>query len=339
MDVKGEMRSEIYIFGAGNYGVYLSEFLSKLGVSLSGFIVSKMQEEYVNGYRVFEIDQVAFLNDVTVLLAVSDNHDRQIITNRLISKGARPYQIIDFSSFIAANAVKHGKFCNICGKYSKTFLPFGVDSEIARTKRVVGTGVRAQCICPKCGSLDRDRWLLYLISNKTTMLDEKCNILHFAPEKNLREYFKSKRTPAKYYDCDLFKENASIQVDMTDIPFEDDSFDYIIAGHVIQQIKNEKKAISELKRVLKPSGTIILSFPICMDQDTSESSDVISMEDKEKNYGEIYAVRLYGKDYIRRFERYGLRITEFTPGNEFEEKILKEMSLIAGEVVLFCQKS
>lgn len=53
------------------------------------------------------------------------------------------------------------------------------------------------------------------------------------------------------YGYDLEKE---IQVD-------DNTADIVIAGEVIEHIKNSKLLISEIKRVLKPGGYLILSTP------------------------------------------------------------------------------
>jgi len=49
--------------------------------------------------------------------------------------------------------------------------------------------------------------------------------------------------------------------DITDIPLSDNSFNAIICSEVLEHIKEDKKALKELVRVLKKDGTLILSFP------------------------------------------------------------------------------
>ena len=44
--------------------------------------------------------------------------------------------------------------------------------------------------------------------------------------------------------------------------FEDESFDYIIMNHVLEHIMDEQAALYELKRCLKDTGILILSFPV-----------------------------------------------------------------------------
>ena len=45
------------------------------------------------------------------------------------------------------------------------------------------------------------------------------------------------------------------------LPFDDASFDTVIAMEVIEHVENHRRAIAELGRVLRPGGRLILSFP------------------------------------------------------------------------------
>ena len=47
------------------------------------------------------------------------------------------------------------------------------------------------------------------------------------------------------------------EVDMQNLPFESNSFDYVISDQVIEHVKNPKKAIDESYRVLKRNGVAI----------------------------------------------------------------------------------
>ena len=51
-----------------------------------------------------------------------------------------------------------------------------------------------------------------------------------------------------------------VQGSATEIPFEDNSFNYVLSFSMLQDIENYEKAIEEIKRVLKPNGKAILSF-------------------------------------------------------------------------------
>lgn len=123
---------------------------------------------------------------------------------------------------------------------------------------------------------------------------------------------------------------------MTKMPFEDDTFDYIIANHVLEHIEDERSAISELKRCVKKSGKIMLSFPVTMDVKTFENPDLKSKEDKIYYYGQEDHVRLYGKDFKERLESYGLKIEVYRPEELLSPKLVEELKLIRNDSVLIC---
>lgn len=50
-----------------------------------------------------------------------------------------------------------------------------------------------------------------------------------------------------------------VVADAHSLPFKDEEFEYIICTEVLEHLKNPAKAISEMKRVLKNDGTLILT--------------------------------------------------------------------------------
>jgi len=54
----------------------------------------------------------------------------------------------------------------------------------------------------------------------------------------------------------------SIVGDVINLPFKDDFFDLVAGFEVIEHIENDKKAFSEIARVLKPSGFFIFTVPL-----------------------------------------------------------------------------
>ena len=48
------------------------------------------------------------------------------------------------------------------------------------------------------------------------------------------------------------------QADITDLHYADDSFDVVVAGNVIHLLPEPGEALKELKRVVRPGGTIIV---------------------------------------------------------------------------------
>ena len=47
------------------------------------------------------------------------------------------------------------------------------------------------------------------------------------------------------------------EIDAQSIPFEDETFDVVIANHMLYHVPDRSKALSEIKRVLKPGGHLV----------------------------------------------------------------------------------
>ncbi|MFJ7973536.1 class I SAM-dependent methyltransferase [Psychrobacillus sp. NPDC096389] len=87
--------------------------------------------------------------------------------------------------------------------------------------------------------------------------------------------------------CDLEK----------DLPFEDESFDFILSSLVLHYIKDWSKPFSEFRRILKPNGTLLYSVhhPF-MDLKLSDNGDYFSTEyivDQWKRQGKLIDVPFY----------------------------------------------
>ncbi len=59
----------------------------------------------------------------------------------------------------------------------------------------------------------------------------------------------------------IFKDIHFQKGDLCSIKFKDENFDLIICSDVLEHIKNHEKAFSELTRVLKKEGTLLISVP------------------------------------------------------------------------------
>ncbi len=51
------------------------------------------------------------------------------------------------------------------------------------------------------------------------------------------------------------------QADARKLPFEDEIFDFVICTEVLEHVPNFKKAIYEIKRVLRPNGDFVITVP------------------------------------------------------------------------------
>ena len=80
--------------------------------------------------------------------------------------------------------------------------------------------------------------------------------------------------------------NCDIRLDITDMNFKVNFFDVIICNHVLEHIVDDRKAMRELFRVIKPEGFAILQVPIPKNvKETFEDFNITSPEERERYFG------------------------------------------------------
>lgn len=180
------------------------------------------------------------------------------------------------------------RYCNICGYRFSKFFQTGVLS--LREGR-----------CPVCGSNERQRHLFVHLAALFPFLKNK-KILHFAPEPMLKTLFL--QSQAEYYDADIVPGKAAYQADITDIPFGDAYFDYVICFHVLEHIPDDLKAMRELHRVLKTNGIAYLCVPLSLN--LREDPSVTDPKERERLFGQDDHVRFYNREvFLQRLKKAG----------------------------------
>jgi len=167
---------------------------------------------------------------------------------------------------------------------------------------------RHRAKCPKCGELERARMAM-LVANE--IYDDhkasQTDVLHISPENFLRKIFKKKYK--SYISSDLYRKDVDHQFDIEEIPYPDNSFDLVFASHVLEYVKNDKKAINEIKRVLRPGGLAFLPVPMLHDK-------TIDFEERPLNKR---IIRETGVDYFDRYREVFTEVKVYDPSS-FNEK-------------------
>lgn len=212
---------------------------------------------------------------------------------------------------IARLSISSEYFCIVCNHHLGAFLPYrrGQRSlpSLMHTLEVVGSDVE-NFECPWCGAHDRERHLLMYI--RATSLFEaisKISILHFAPERRLSRLI-SATIPVRYIKCDLYPQASDIEkINILSIPYPEESFDLVIANHVLEHVANDLAALAEVYRVLKPGGYAILQTPYSTKLHYTWSDPGIDTDKARlQAYGQEDHVRLFGRDVFERFRSVGL---------------------------------
>lgn len=204
--------------------------------------------------------------------------------------------------------------CPFCGYRAKELSLIGFDLPVLKEKEVIGGGLRSGA-CYKCKSSDRER-LIFVYLEKIFKLFERnsnLNILHIAPEENLSKFLLKQNF--KNYVCgDLFDTGYSYpehvqNMNVLNIPFDDNYFDLLICNHVLEHVPNDMDAMKELYRVLKKEGTAILQVPISKNSAlTFEDLSITDPKERETAFGQFDHVRIYGQDYPGKLERAGFKV-------------------------------
>ena len=182
--------------------------------------------------------------------------------------------------------------------------------------------------------------IYWYIINKTNILHSQKTIklLHIAPEKNLQKVLKA-FSKIKYINGDLNPLVADRKIDITDINFGNDYFDFIICNHVLEHIQDDRKTMSEIFRVLRPGGKAILQVPISKyNKETFEDFSIILPEEREKYFGQKDHVRIYGKDYKKRLESVGFKVELYDIKKNLSIQDIKKYGLNEEEILYIVHK-
>lgn len=219
--------------------------------------------------------------------------------------------------------IGRGKECPICGVRRRRFLPYGYYATL-----------RENALCPSCLSLERHRLLWLYLSRETTLLSELPTLLHIAPEVCImRPLHKAyKKVQSRYKTGDLESPLADLHFDVQNIPLQDNSFEVILCNHILEHIPDDRLAMRELYRIVKPGGWGVLLSPVERDREvTFEDDSITDPEERTKIFGQYDHRRIYGQDYATRLCEAGFKVEQidyidkFTPDERQLYSISNEM--------------
>lgn len=173
--------------------------------------------------------------------------------------------------------------------------------------------------CPGCGAIDRERLYAIYLERRLAELDprRRHRFVDFAPSPALSS--KLRRDPRlDYRTVDLFRADVDEHRDISDLrPWETGSVDAFLCSHVLEHVPDDRKAMSELSRVLAPGGYGIVMVPLLQGvEDTHEDPGIRSPEERCKYYCQGDHLRLYGRrDFAARLTAAGFRVQKL--GIEF----------------------
>lgn len=199
--------------------------------------------------------------------------------------------------------------CPICG-YHGVFIS-------------VGHPARWDARCLNCGSRERHRLLHLWITEGGDRFAGK-RILHFAPEKVV---MRRMRGNALYETADLMQPGVTHKVDISHVPLPDASYDVVMANHVLEHIDDDRQAMRELFRLLKPGGIALLTVPINPTrQQTYENPTITGKAERWAHFSAHDHKRYYGLDFAARLTESGFAVETFriSPAEEVRYGLLRD---------------
>ncbi|MBT9314586.1 class I SAM-dependent methyltransferase [Leptothoe spongobia] len=153
---------------------------------------------------------------------------------------------------------------------------------------------------------------MFFFREKTNLFDGQAkHLLHVAPEHAFKKIF-SEAIGNGYLTADLMATDVMEKMDITNIQHPENSFDIIYCSHVFEHVPDDRKAMREFFRVLRPSGWAVLNVPIVADV-TYEDPSITDPDERTRLFGQPDHVRNYGPDYKNRLEEAGFNVSVFSP--------------------------
>jgi len=217
------------------------------------------------------------------------------------------------------------RWCPVCGKSSRKF-------------RELRKNPRKDARCPHCGALERHRFVWLYFNQNTNLFDGRTKkMLHVAPEKCL-EYQLKDKLGNSYFTADLFDRRAMLRMDVTNIPYPEESFDIIYCSHVLEHVQDDRIAMREFFRVLKKDGWAVLLVPVTADK-TFEDPMILTPSERLIFFGQEDHVRRYGPDYVDRLREAGFQVAIIHVSEICNQEQALHMGLSATGNIYYCTKN
>jgi len=188
----------------------------------------------------------------------------------------------------------HPKHCPVCRRPSGHFRPFG-------------RAGRRNAVCPVCGSLERHRFLWLHLERTLGLPGRRLSVLHVAPEPCIRARLAA-APGLRYTGVDLYRPDTPRRMDVTRLTLPDRTVDLVICSHVLEHVEDDRAALAEFARVLRPGGRAVILVPLDLGRPTVEDRRARTAAARLAAFGHPYHVRICGADYGARIVEAGFAV-------------------------------
>ncbi len=196
-----------------------------------------------------------------------------------------------------------------------------------------GPDGRPHVKCPRCGSLERHRFLSLLLGVLAPELRDLDTVVEIGPSRQstvLIDQLGARRRIGLDFGYDGREVDALAC--LTRLPLRDASVDLLVCYHVLEHVPDDAAAMHEIARVLSPRGIALLQVPIRMGVLTEEDPEA-PPEERLRRFGQVDHVRWYGDDFDSRLSAAGLSSVRVTPPALLGEAAVEWFHLMPHEMV------
>jgi SAM-dependent methyltransferase len=168
--------------------------------------------------------------------------------------------------------------------------------------------------CPQCDSHPRHRYLSLWLSREFKLEDKSGTALIFAPEKALASFWsKAPGLDVVRIDLEGAREVDTL-ADIKNLPIRSNSIDLIWCHHVLEHVDDDRAAIRELYRVLRPgSGELVVSVPMTAPGTMTEEYGFADLTQSGhwRIYGDDFETRLTESGFTVQAVQFNLREEDY----------------------------
>lgn len=242
-----------------------------------------------------------------------------------------------------------GRYCPICDSNSVRFQPMPefylrnwMEHGYVRSPFAAEMLNIVEFTCPRCGATDRSRLYAHFFTEVFAKLPtgQKHRFIDFAPSGSLSGFLR-RFNQLEYRTADLFAEGVDDQVDICDLkPYADCSADFFLCSHVLEHVPDDRRALRELCRILKPTGLGVLVVPINLGNTQIEEDPTLTdIHERWRQFGQDDHIRSYSKPgWLERLAEAGFAIEELGI-DHFGRETFHRLGLVDRSVIYIVRKT
>jgi SAM-dependent methyltransferase len=166
-------------------------------------------------------------------------------------------------------------------------------------------------LCPRCGSIARDRFLVACLAEAQAAKPRAGRLRLLETSPRLGAAYRSAMRRWFDYTCSDFDERAhrgQVRIDLQAIDLPDASFDAVMSSHVLEHVPDTSTALAELHRILTPGGMLHLQVPFLQGVTSTPSAPEFHGDDTEVHWR-------FGWDLLETMAAAGFDVTPVVPAS------------------------